>query len=125
MFMSNSHFHVMMLTGLEVRSLHCNHFFTSFALGNVISREIGFIKPTLAQKLRTTLDYLDSQVAIGHLRVPKVSSLIPQGVSAKKISLEVVSMLEHYRMLIVLCVDMQHATRSNRLLCSTFSGIHT
>ena len=47
-----------LLTGLEVRLQYCNHCFTSFALGNVTSQEIKYIKPTLAQKIRSTLGYL-------------------------------------------------------------------
>ena len=48
------------LTGFRVRSQSCDHFFTSFALGTVTSREVGFIKPTLAQIVAVTLGYLDS-----------------------------------------------------------------
>ena len=82
---------IVQLTGLEVRSQYCDHFFTSFALGNATSREIGFIKPTLAQKILTTLGYLDSQVAIGGTRVSKVLISILQGVIVKQIHLKVVS----------------------------------
>ena len=83
------------LTGLEVQLQSCDHLFTSFALGSVTSQEIRFIKPTLAEKIRTTLGYLNSQVAIGRSRVPKVSSSIPQGVIVEQIHLKVVSTGEY------------------------------
>ena len=110
------------LTGLEVRSQSCDHFFTSFALGTVTSREVGFIKPTLAQIVALTLGYPKSWVETSVTTMPRVSGSIPQGVSSDQISLEVVSTSKPL-------ADARYSScgqaRRDRQLCSKFFRIFT